>query len=520
MGERGPTIFNYSMVSFGNSHRIKNPKFALNLEIKELVNIPQSAGVCQVKWSLREEPSSVNEKRTLNKITHHSSLIGGTGSAVSGSTAKVEVSNHRAQWNYKVPTPPAVKLYIDRDLTLMARYLVLEVYLEFTHGNNKAASNQGQDARMADGMTQQNKALDTNPKVNPDLRLSSRTSTSSLSRTLGSGTTSLSQKQSSILSSNNKVYSHRSTGRMLLGVVNINIAEYISEDEQAISNRFLLKNSKVNSILNISLQLHLTRGRYNTFKTPSKISSGQLAGLSLNGNDESAVDDESTFSVAPDSLFSPANATTNKSGGKGKGGSATVSTLSSNMSPLVDALYQQTFQLPWDRRPGEYSPRECVQDIMRGGSGWAKNEKGVSLIDLQALRINELEARYYTEKNILGDLKTMTKAVSGSDEASSIKDFNGMDKREYLERKQKWENTIRQYGPDTKESSVPIEGHYFHNAPIAGNKRKSDSNQEFDEGPQDSYLSSLVGNGGGGPLNTDLSSNRGQKGQSWSVMQA
>ena len=59
------------------------------------------------------------------------------------------------------------------------------------------------------------------------------------------------------------------------------------------------------------------------------------------------------------------------------------------MSPLIESLYQKTFKLPWDPRPGEFTPRERVEDILQGGNGWAKNEKGINLIDLQALRLNE-----------------------------------------------------------------------------------------------------------------------------------
>ena len=117
-----------------------------------------------------------------------------------------------------------------------------------------------------------------------------------------------------------------------------------------------------------------------------------------------------------------------------------TTTISASMSPLVDNLYQKTFQLPWDPRPGEFTPRECVEDILQGGNGWAKNEKGICLIDLQALRLNELENDYYNGNNFGGGDETENKASEKTDEElpTSSKNYDSIGKKEFLEKRQNW----------------------------------------------------------------------------------
>lgn len=216
------------------------------------------------------------------------------------------------------------------------------------------------------------------------------------------------------------------------------------EDEQPTTNRFLLKKSKVNSILNVTLQMRLVRGGYKDFQPTRNLISGQLPGVLRTGFND-ILDDSSdmgspTSSLYQHSMSSPQSSRFNHGKGKTIDNSMTLditnNSISASMSPLVDSLYQRTFQLPWDPRPGEFTPRECVEDILQGGNGWAKNEKGICLIDLQALRLNEMENDYYeSHKNGPG---MRNNDDDTSEAARNVTNYDNMDKREYLEKKQIW----------------------------------------------------------------------------------
>lgn len=382
------------MPLLNGKNKSRKPKFLLALRINELINIPQSSGYCYVKWSLKEGTGT------------SSSIVGSNGESTAvmnqshGLTPRVLVENHRARWNYEFDKPLPVKLQVDKNRELQAKKMSLDIYFEFVS--------------------------DKNDLPNP------RRSTSSSSE----------HSKHSITNA----YSQRVTGKVLLGTVSLNIAEYVREDEQPVTNRFLLKKSKVNSILNVTVQMRLARGTYNDFNVSKSFTSGQLPGAFRSGIND-ILDDTSDVgspasSVYQSSIMSPQS--TRNGNGKVQstlGGSLTSSglvnnSISASMSPLVDSLYQKTFQLPWDPRPGEFTPRECVEDILQGGNGWAKNEKGVSLIDLQALQLNELESDYYeNHKDGPGGVGTN---ATGSEPQAAFTKYDKMDKREFLEKRQNW----------------------------------------------------------------------------------
>lgn len=402
------------MPLLNTKNKSRKPKFLLNLRINELINIPQSSGYCYIRWNLKEGTGT------------SSSVVGANGEVKSvmtqshGHTPKVKVENHRARWNYEFDRPLQVKLLVDKNRDLVPKNMILEVYFEFLQENRE---------------------------------------------TLPSGTRSRSHSHGHTPEPvSNNVYAQRTTGKLLLGVVSLNIAEYVKEDEQAVTNRFLLKKSKVNSILNVTMQLSLARGTYNDFNVPRNFTSGQLPGTFRSGIGDILEDTSDVGSLQSSayqsSIGSPQgtrhiiseNGHANGSGGVGNGkahsnlGSSMTSptlpttTISASMSPLVDNLYQKTFQLPWDPRPGEFTPRECVEDILQGGNGWAKNEKGICLIDLQALRLNELENDYYNGNNFGGGDETENKASEKTDEElpTSSKNYDSIGKKEFLEKRQNW----------------------------------------------------------------------------------
>lgn len=383
------------MKPFSNKSKSKRPKFLFKLKINELTNIPQSSGYCYVKWHLKDGTgtSGHHAYSPQTKATHPVS------NQSKGITPRVLVRNHRARWNYSLENPIQVKLTVDRNRKLNEKLLVLEVYFEFLEQIGGNVSN----------------------------RSHSRTSSNS----------------SNTLSHSNSSYTQKISSKLLLGTVTINIAEYINRGESVISNRFLLQKSKINSILSLDIQMELIRGTFDDFELPQSFSSGQLPSSFRNGISE-VLDDSSDMNSPVSSTFHASNGgnTNSPTSAHGPGYSVTKQsdvqclTTIAISNPLVEKLYQKTFQIPWDPRPGEYTPKECIEDILDGGNGWAKNEKGVNLIDLEALRLSELENDH--------DLHSTSTDLS----------YQNLDRREYLEKRSNWEMLSRKHQNIHKNKSA------------------------------------------------------------------
>ncbi|EJS44611.1 YBL086C [Saccharomyces arboricola H-6] len=412
-------------MAFSHNSKAKRPKFLFDLQIKELVNIPQSSGYCFTKWRLKDGTGTSGHKLALDG--EHQSA----SNQSRGTTKHVHVQHHRAQWNYALEKPVIVKLRLDKNGRFQKKSLVLEVYFEFADGNSSF-----------------------NPNSSPNVKMKKITSTNT-------NTTAL-------MATGSNSYSQKITGKLLLGTVDIDITEYVKEDEIPITNRFLLKHSKVNSIINVSLQLRLVRGSYEDFNISKSFTNDQLAAFRpgintiLDNASELSSPTSTTNQTLPNYTFSNTNGNGTpaaKPNASGIGNSTSIksptstnnrtsgvatkpglsATISSSMTPLVESLYQKTFKLPWDPRPGEFTPRECVEDILQGGNGWAKNEKGINLIDLQALRLNEMEEDYY---NPTFGKNTGNKASNWPPNPNDD-GYSTMGKREYLEKKQNWSHMSR-----------------------------------------------------------------------------
>ncbi|GMM55234.1 hypothetical protein DAKH74_018500 [Maudiozyma humilis] len=420
-----------------HSSKSRRPKFLFFLQINELVNIPQSSGFCFVRWSIRDGTGT--KSSAVSTAASASTGSDGTQYRVTsqskGTTPRVAVLHHRAQWNYKLERAVQVKLQVDRQRNLHKKDLILDIFFEFVDGAGA-----------------------------------------------GAGATSPS--------------SHRVTNKIQLGTVVVNLADYVREDEMPITNRFLLKHSKVNSIINVTVQMKLVRGTYNDFIAASHGSSGVLSGSSdtntssVPGSPRRGDTPASFPATAPGISAASAGPSLgmgiSTSGNSGNGnnnssapphslqsgassGTRGLSTISSSMNPLVDSLYARTFQLPWDARPGELSPRECIDDIVRGGDGWAKNENGINLIDLQALRLHEMEMEYYgaggsgtgavvAAASVSGTgagAGAGTGAGQGDSRADSNSDdyWNSMDRREFMERRQEMTRDMNNRNSSSKRTS-------------------------------------------------------------------
>ncbi|CCC70317.1 hypothetical protein NCAS_0E02470 [Naumovozyma castellii] len=400
---------------FSHKNQSKRPKFLLDLKINELVNIPQSTGYCFVKWHLKDGTgtSSTTRKIPLNS-TGNTTTSGSTDSTDKnavvevtnqshGSTPHRLVKHHKVQWNYSLARPLQVKLNVDKNRNLVSKYLKMEVYFQFLNQKSKASTN------------------DKEPK---DSNLT--TAPTATKKSMG------------LKSSGENSYSQRITGKILLGCITVDITEYIRKEEPLLTNRFLLQDSKVNSIINISLQLKLIRGIYDDFHIKKTFSMGQLSSSFQDSGISTILDSSNTpSSNSLGASHLSKSQTSYSSKGVGVNMNATIST---SMSPLIDKLYERTFQLSWDPRPNEFSPRECVADIMRGGNGWAKNEKGINLIDLQTLKLNELESNSkfnFLVDNGKNENHNKKNSIGSSGNGTSNNDFTHMDRREFLERKKK-----------------------------------------------------------------------------------
>ena len=130
------------MVSFGNKNKVKRPKFLFNLQINELVNIPQSSGYCFVKWSFKEGTGKSG-----------SNIINDTNIQISsqnkGLTHHIPIKHHRVQWNYSFPRPVLIKLQVDKNKNIVPRFITFEVYLEST---TQLSSNQSLSGKTSDNI--------------------------------------------------------------------------------------------------------------------------------------------------------------------------------------------------------------------------------------------------------------------------------------------------------------------------------------------------------------------------------
>ncbi|SSD58540.1 uncharacterized protein SCODWIG_00301 [Saccharomycodes ludwigii] len=489
---------------FGSKNKSRRPKFLFRFHINELTNIPQSFGYCYIKWSIKDgngssssggfspsSPTPSSAARVLS-ITHSHQY--------KGATPKVLVKNHRARWNYSLDKPLQVKLNVDKQHKLEDKILLLEVYFEFLENtlleeeeaNN---TNNGKHNVRNPRTSESFRKLVSQGTLNDfDNEMEKRNNNNNHSH-LGSAPTSstLASIGSSSVVSAKIGHSNKVTGKILLGSISINISEYVNEEENAQSNRFLLQKSKVNSILSITCQMELIRGSYDDFDAPHTFSSGQLpstfkaanqaANVANNYNNninpmhnsaahmetELAIDAGSSIIDFPNHhnennnnnnnnnnishrdrrsmdlqthrrTVSNVSTSSNKShdGRLRRNGSTRLSinlcnntsgnssikspyqneltqhkrknnngkhslqhqfntkSIESNKNEftnsVLEKLYEKTYQIPWDPRPGEYTPKECIENIFEGGDGWAKNDNGVDLIDLQALRLSELES--------------------------------------------------------------------------------------------------------------------------------
>ncbi|AMD20459.1 HDL285Wp [Eremothecium sinecaudum] len=342
------------MQLFTHPNRNRQPTFLLHLEIQELSNIPQSSGSCYVKWQLKDG--------TGTSVRRKDSAAGSQGGSnqSKGITEKVLVNNHRARWNYRLDPPATVKLGLDKNRILGSKILTLQIYFEFLddfHRNSLGGPG---------GLIQ------------------------SPIRSPGS--------PASVASSGN-VYTKNMKGKLLLGTISTDLVDYVNESQETVTNRLLLQKSKINSILTLRIRMQLLRGNFEDYNWIVKHHSKSRIGLNEILEDSSEVVNmipghhTNSMRISTPSVKNGSNSASEngaytplRRGQKGDKLNAVTFT-----NPLIEKLYQKTFELSWDPQPGELTPRECVEDIIEGGNGWARNEWGISLVELRKLEMQEYD---------------------------------------------------------------------------------------------------------------------------------
>lgn len=187
-----------------------------------------------------------------------------------------------------------------------------------------------------------------------------------------------------------------------LGDVKINLSEFANFPDEAVSRRYLLENCKVNCILNIQISLRVVSGDFKSFMAPPVKYKGLSSMLASSEHQSSAIGESS--SGGDSNTIEPSVGLT--------GTSYYYQNLAILSDPIMMKLYNNTFQIAWDERPGEFSPPECIEDIFHGGDGWAKNEEGQRLIDLGTVTCTP-EREKYNRRNSM-DRHNSISSGSGS----------------------------------------------------------------------------------------------------------
>ncbi|KAL6940304.1 hypothetical protein ACO0QE_004202 [Hanseniaspora vineae] len=358
-----------------------------------------------------------------------------------GHTGKRPVVGHKCDWDYKLQMPILMKFHVDDHRKVEEKVLVMRCYFEFLDDDKKDfttfakgelrkdinfLTNSSSSTTAYDHYSSQNGSLeaDYRSKIfghgNLFLNTHHRNSSSASEMSVYSNSTAASNNNmiqpstssstfatsptSSISSSSSA--SAKTKGRILLGSIAINISEYINPSEEMQTYKFLLQKSKVNSILSFSCQLKLARGSYKDFELPVKFSSGQLPNTLKQFGDRSPAN--SSARAQPSSLTGikcsinssghgsagtsmPDGTLTDENWGQqSRLGACSIKEVRFNLAtPLMETLYEKTYQIPWDKKSHELDPKSCVLDIMGGGTGWKElddSRSGLSKKETQISR--------------------------------------------------------------------------------------------------------------------------------------
>lgn len=162
--------------------------------------------------------------------------------------------------------------------------------------------------------------------------------------------------------------------RSFLGSVKISLVDVIARGfdkngtwspREPSVDKYLLQELKINSILSVSVTATLAKGELTDFANTHRLVKPAETAQSSTKDVPEAPKTENTINIGDESNIS-------------------------NIE-LITKLYYETFQVPWDPRPNEYNPSECVEDIFRGGNGWKRTVDGANLVDVDYIEKQQSE---------------------------------------------------------------------------------------------------------------------------------
>jgi hypothetical protein len=145
-------------------------------------------------------------------------------------------------------------------------------------------------------------------------------------------------------------------GRVVLGQVKLNLAEYadrshlddertaLDPDDEGITRRYLMQQSKINSTLKVGIQLKQLDGDTN-FTTPPLKSAMVFGGIAGIVSAEATADDNDGMGHIP-----------------------TITSKTRELSELQD-IYRRTLAATWACQAGELPPDKLIEDLFSGGDG-------------------------------------------------------------------------------------------------------------------------------------------------------
>jgi hypothetical protein len=145
-------------------------------------------------------------------------------------------------------------------------------------------------------------------------------------------------------------------GRVVLGQVKLNLAEYadrshldnestlLDPDDEGITRRYLMQQSKINSTLKIGIQLKQLDGDTN-FTTPPLKTAMVFGGIAGIVSAEAGTEDN-----------------------EGMGHVPTITSKTRELSELQD-IYRRTLAATWACQAGELPPDKLIEDLFSGGDG-------------------------------------------------------------------------------------------------------------------------------------------------------
>ncbi|KAL6932976.1 hypothetical protein ACO0R3_002066 [Hanseniaspora guilliermondii] len=373
-----------------------------------------------------------------------------------GSTKRKAISNNNCQFDYQPSAPTILKFNIDETIinnsskrerskitrNLNPEYLIIECFSEILEHKDKSSLNKAQYRKTALGMAN-------------DDRFSMKNSPTQISTSDTISVTSLNNSlvSSDVLDNGNHQISDQCNkfkvvSRQKLGSVNINLKDYISEEESWQTHNFLLKESKINSVLKFSCHLKLIRGTYNDFDLSDGMSSNQMPAtlpklyenkthISEKFKEKQHLDRyrrDSTVSTEDSSSSTSYNGLqrvkTNEYNDKKNIYDIPMRNKRENQnnlqataflnSPLLNTMKYKNYETNYLRNPYEYiNPKDCIKDILDGKSGW-----NIDAIFTQPLEqtVNNKENKQKSNYDFLELEKMLNKYGSTKSADSTLKE--------------------------------------------------------------------------------------------------